>query len=60
MPTEDQLADQLRAQLRRELAAVEPGPDLIAGLNRRRARRTLATRVSLVAPRPQPPPRRPP
>jgi hypothetical protein len=49
MLTEDQLADQLRAQLRRELAAVEPGPDLLAGLNRRRARRTLATRVSLVA-----------
>jgi hypothetical protein len=49
MLTEDQLADQLRDQLRRELAAVEPGPDLLAGLDRRRARRTLATRVSLVA-----------
>ena len=49
MLTEDQLADQLRAQLHRELAAVEPGPDLLAGLNRRRARRTMATRVSLVA-----------
>ena len=49
MLTEDQLADQLRDQLRRELAAVEPGPDLLAGLSRRRARRTLATRVSLVA-----------
>jgi hypothetical protein len=49
MLTEDQLADQLRTQLHRELAAVEPGPDLLAGLNRRRARRALATRVSLVA-----------
>jgi hypothetical protein len=49
MLTEDQLAQQLRDQLRRELAAVEPGPDLLAGLSRRRARRTLATRVSLVA-----------
>lgn len=49
MLTEDQLAQQLRDQLRRELAAVEPGPGLLAGLNRRRARRTLATRVSLVA-----------
>lgn len=49
MLTEDQLADQLRAQLHRELAAVEPGPDLLAGLNRRRARRSLATRISLVA-----------
>src|SRR5512146_19952 len=49
MLTEDQLAEQLRDQLRRELAAVEPGPGLLTGLNRRRARRTLATRVSLVA-----------
>jgi hypothetical protein len=49
MLTEDQLADQLRNQLRRELATVEPGPDLVTGLQRRRARRTLATRVSLVA-----------
>ena len=49
MLTEDQLADQLRAQLRHELAAVEPGPDLVAGLQRRRARRALATRASLVA-----------
>jgi hypothetical protein len=49
MLTEDQLADQLRDQLRRELTTVEPGPGLLAGLNRRRARRTLATRVSLVA-----------
>jgi len=49
MLTEDQLAEQLRDQLRRELAAVEPGPDLLAGLNRRRARRRLVTRVSLVA-----------
>jgi hypothetical protein len=49
MLTEDQLAQELRDQLRRELAAVEPGPGLLAGLNRRRARRTLATRVSLVA-----------
>jgi hypothetical protein len=49
MLTEDQLAQQLRDQLRRELAAVEPGPGLLAGLNRRRARRTLATRISLVA-----------
>ncbi|HMG61365.1 MAG TPA: hypothetical protein VK599_00305 [Streptosporangiaceae bacterium] len=49
MLTEDQLADQLRAQLRRELSAVEPGPDLLPGVRRRQARRSLATRASLVA-----------
>ena len=49
MLTEDQLADQLRAQMRRELSAVEPGPDLLAGLHRRQARRSLAMRAGIVA-----------
>ena len=49
MLTEDQLADQLRAQLRRELSAIEPGPDLLAGLQRRQARRSLAMRAGIVA-----------
>jgi hypothetical protein len=49
MLTEDQLADRLRSRLRHELAAVEPRTDLVDDLRRRHARRTVATRISLVA-----------
>jgi hypothetical protein len=49
MLTEDQLADQLRAQLRREIAAIEPRTDLLASLRRRQARRSLAMQAGLVA-----------
>lgn len=49
MLTEDQLADRLRKQLRRELAAIQPRAELLDGLRRRQARRSVATRVSLVA-----------
>jgi hypothetical protein len=49
MLTEDQLADRLRKQLRHELAAIEPRTELLDGLRRRQARRTVATRISLVA-----------
>lgn len=49
MLSEDQLADQVRVQLRREVAAIEPRPDLVASLRRRQARRSLALRAGLVA-----------
>jgi hypothetical protein len=49
MLTEDQLADRLRSRLRHELAAVEPRPELLDDLRRRQARRTMATRASMVA-----------
>jgi hypothetical protein len=49
MLTEDQLADRLRSRLRHELAAIEPRTELLDGLRRRQARRTVATRISLVA-----------
>src|SRR6266700_5629539 len=49
MLTEDQLADRLRKQLRHELAAIEPRTELLDGVRRRQARRTVATRISLVA-----------
>jgi hypothetical protein len=49
MLTEDQLADQLRAQLRREVAAIDPRPDLLASVHRQRARRSLALRAGAVA-----------
>ena len=49
MLTEDQLADRLRSQLRHELAAIEPRTELLDGVRRRQARRTVATRISFVA-----------
>jgi hypothetical protein len=49
MLTEDQLADRLRTRLRHELAAIEPRTDLVEDLRRRHTRRTVATRISLVA-----------
>lgn len=49
MLTEDQLAERLRSRLRNELSAIEPRTDLVDDLRRRQARRTVATRVSLVA-----------
>ena len=49
MLTEDQLADRLRSRLRNELAAIEPRADLVDDVRRRHARRTVATRISLVA-----------
>lgn len=49
MLTEDQLADRLRSRLRHELAAIEPRTELLDGVRRRQARRTVATRISLVA-----------
>jgi hypothetical protein len=49
MLTEDQLVDQLRTQLRHELAAIEPRTDLLASLRRRQARRSLAIRAGIAA-----------
>src|SRR5215468_8952305 len=48
MLTDEQLADQLRSQLRREVAAVEPSADLLAGLRRRHSRRSLKLQASIV------------
>ncbi len=48
MLTDEQLADQLRAQLRREIAAVEPPADLLARLRGRQSRRSLGLQVSIV------------
>jgi hypothetical protein len=48
MLTDDQLADQLRTQLHREVAAIQPRTDLLASLRRRQARRTLALQMSIV------------
>jgi hypothetical protein len=42
MLTEDQLADQLRARLRQEVATIHPRTDLLPGLRRRQARRPVA------------------
>ncbi|MBO0787402.1 MAG: hypothetical protein J2P33_15165, partial [Actinobacteria bacterium] len=47
MLTDDQLADRLRAQLRHEVAAVEPPADLLAVLRRRQARRSLGRKLSI-------------
>jgi hypothetical protein len=49
MLTDEQLADQLRAQLRREVATIEPSGDLLASLRGRRPRRSLGRRLSIVA-----------
>ena len=49
MQTEDQLARQLRIRLLDETAAIEPRADLLASLRRRQARRSLATRIGIVA-----------
>ena len=48
MLTDDQLADQLRTQLHREVAAIQPRTDLLASLRRRQARRSLARQMSMV------------
>ena len=48
MLTDDQLADQLRTHLHREVAAIQPRTDLVASLRRRQARRTLARQMSIV------------
>jgi hypothetical protein len=47
MLTDDQLADRLRAQLRREVAAIEPSADLLAHLRRRQSRQSLGLQVSI-------------
>lgn len=49
MHSEDQLANELRTQLRQETADIEPVADLLASLRRRQARRSLTTRVGVVA-----------
>ncbi len=49
MPSEDQLARLLRTRLRDETAPIEPRPDLLASLRRRQARRSLTTRIGIVA-----------
>jgi hypothetical protein len=49
MLTDDQLADQLRAQLRREVAGIQPSTDLLASVRRRQSRRSRSLRVSLLA-----------
>jgi hypothetical protein len=48
MLTDDQLADQLRTQLHREVAPIQPRTDLLASLRRRQARRSLALQMSMV------------
>jgi hypothetical protein len=48
MLTDEQLADQLRAQLRREVATVEPSGDLLPSLRRRQSRRSLKLQVTIV------------
>ncbi len=48
MLTDDQLADQLRTQLHREVAVIQPRTDLLARLRRRQARRSLALQMSMV------------
>lgn len=49
MLTDDQFADQLGTQLRHELAAIQPRADVLAGVRRRQARRSLVLRVSAAA-----------
>ncbi len=49
MPTEDQLAQELRTRLHAETAGLEPSTDLLASLRRRQARRSLTTRIGIVA-----------
>ncbi|MGN6793186.1 MAG: hypothetical protein ACTHJW_12455 [Streptosporangiaceae bacterium] len=49
MLTDEQLADQLRAQLRREVATVEPSADFLNHLHRGQSRWSLGLRVSLFA-----------
>jgi hypothetical protein len=49
MLTEDQLASELRARLRQEVAAIQPRTDLLAGLRRRRARRSVAVWAGVAA-----------
>jgi hypothetical protein len=48
MLTDDRLADQLREQLRREVATVEPSADLLTSLRRRQSRRSLRLQVTIV------------
>lgn len=49
MLTDDQVADRLRARLRHEVAAIQPRTDLLAGLRRRQARRSLTLRAGIAA-----------
>lgn len=49
MPTEDQLAQELRTRLHAETAGLEPRPDLLASLRRRQARRSVTTRLWMAA-----------
>lgn len=49
MLTDDQFADQVGAQLRHELAAIQPRADVLAGLRRRQARRSLTLGVGAAA-----------
>jgi hypothetical protein len=49
MLTEDQLADQLRARLRHEVATIQPRTDLLTSLRRRQARRSVTLRAGIAA-----------
>ncbi len=49
METEDQLTRLLRTRLHDETATIEPRADLLASLRRRQARRSLTTRIGVVA-----------
>jgi hypothetical protein len=49
MFSEDQLGDRLRARLRQEVAGIEPRADLLAGLRRRLARRSVTLRAGIGA-----------
>src|SRR4029077_1896371 len=49
MLTDEQLADQLRTQLRREVATVQPSGDLLKHLHRRQSRRSPGLQLSIVA-----------
>jgi hypothetical protein len=48
MLTDEQLTDQLRTQLRREVAVVEPSAEFLSHLRRGRSRRSLGLQVSIV------------
>lgn len=49
MLTDEQLADQVRTQLRREVATVRPSGDLLKRLRRGQSRRSLRLQVTIVA-----------
>ncbi len=49
MLTDEQLADQLRTQLRHEVATVEPSAEFLRHLRRRRSRRSRGLQISILA-----------